>query len=610
MLASIARLGPDGASDRALGSAHFGCRHWHCLPEDEFDRQPYVGQGGHVLLAADARVDNRSEIERALELSPQAAASTSDAELIAAAWERFGLGLFDRLLGDVALAVWNAAEGQLTLARAPLSTRPLFVHRAPGFLAFASTPSALLALPGVERRPNFDQFALMMSGKPYLPGGLTPFDGIEAVPQGHALIFRQGGRESRRLWLPDTAEPVVRAADAGEALRAELDRAVRAQLRRRGGLVACQLSSGRDSSAVAASAAPMERDAGRTIVAVTAAPRMGFRYPDRQWLADESEVAATVAERHGMRHLVCRTEQDRLIGLLEQVSREDHHPFVNAANLPWLAQTCREATDHGASVLLSGAFGNAGLSLGGLGFLGDYRREQGFGQWWRLARQLRRRGVAGWPSVLGSTYGHYVPGSVYAAGKMLAGRIGPERWALPLLNSPYREQAERIRRTRLHTRPPASQRRSVGETLMKVEAEDRYSLVNGGLDVRDPTADRRLIELCLSLPADCLTGAEQPRPAYAAAFGDRLPLDKVGAKRGFQAADWNEATDPQHIRLAFQHYTRHPLVRAYFDLAAIDRAIERWPSGASYLETIYDLCCNQLLGALSLASFIDAQFPA
>ena len=384
-------------------------------------------------------------------------------------------------------------------------------------------------------------------------------------------------------------------------MRAELDRAVRAQLRRRGGLVACQLSAGRDSSAVAASAALIERDG---IVAVTAAPRPGFTYPDPQWLADESEVAADIASRHRIRHLVCRTEPGGLIELIDRVSAADDHPFVNVANLSWLERSNAAVAGQGASVLLSGAFGNVGLSLGGIGFLNDYRRERGFSEWSRLARALGLRG-AGWRPLLNSSFGSCLPRWAHAVR-----RAGPEHWGLPLLKSPLREQAEHIRRARIHAPTARSQREATADMVTRVEAEDRYSMANAGLDARDPTSDRRLVELCLSLPAECLVGAVEPRPAYAAAFADRLPLDRIGTRRGFQAADWNEAIDPADIRRAFQNYSLHPLVAEVFDMRAIARAIERWPSGTGYSEATYELCCNQLLGALSLAGFINVQFPS
>jgi asparagine synthase (glutamine-hydrolysing) len=143
---------------------------------------------------------------------------------------------------------------------------------------------------------------------------------------------------------------------------------------------------------------------------------------------------------------------------------------------------------------------------------------------------------------------------------------------------------------------------------MGIEAEDRYSRANQGIDRRDPTGDRRLVELCHSLPVDSLIGATEARPAYAAAFANRLPLELVGTKRGYQAADWFETISPVEIRAAFERYAVHPLVQQFFDLPAVKSAIGCWPTQSGYSHSTYNRC-DQLLRALALASFMNAHFP-
>jgi asparagine synthase (glutamine-hydrolysing) len=608
MLAALVRFGRDGCSSDQLGEASFGCQHHHSVPEDDYDRQPYQCAGGRFLLSADARVDNRSEIGEGLGLSPGDIRYLSDAELVARGWERWELGLFDRLLGDVALAVWDKDERELTLARTPLATRPLYFHQASNHLAFGSLPSALFAIPSASREPNYEQFALLMAGGLYVPQGKIPFRNIESVPHGHAVRLGRGRHRTVRLWSLGTNRRDIGIAEAGEAIRAELDRAVRAQLRRRSGPVACHLSSGRDSNAVAASAAMIEREFGGTVIALTAAPRTGFSFTDPHWIADESEIAAVVARRYGMTHLVCRPGTEKLVPLLDDVTHFDEQPFVNTANLPWMAQINRAAAANGASMMLNGACGNFGLSVGGIGFLGDYRRELGTTQWWRLARNFHDSTRFGWKPILSSSYGEFLPDWVYKAFRSMSGRTGKDHMRLPLLRSPFRERAEEIRRQQINTtRPRSDHRQWLGEILMGIEAEDKYSLANYGLDQRDPTADRRLIELCHSLPVNGLVGATEARPAYAAAFGDRLPLELVGVRRGYQAADWFETISPVEVRAAFERYGVHPLVQEFFDLTAIEAAINGWPSRGGYSDLTYERC-DQLLRALALASFMNSQF--
>lgn len=608
IMSALADLGSDGSATNQLGEAWFGVQFAHTLPEDDFDRQPYVGAGGSFLLAADARIDNREEIAAALNISAPELTRESEAALLQRGWERWGIDLVDRLLGDIALAVWDSSAGELALVRAPLSNRPLFYHRGQGFIAFASLPSALFAIPTIRREPDIARMADLMAGDIYRPGEATMFRGIESVPQGHAIILRNGSKRSVRLWELDGDRAAIGVAEAGEAIRAELDRAVKAQSRRWKGALACQLSSGRDSSAVSCSAAQFDPN----VIALTAAPRADFPpVEDSHWLADESGIAAETARKAGLRHIVCRSSATDVSRLLEMATRAHFQPIGNPVNLPWIAATCTEASRHGASVLLTGGCGNFGLSLGGLGFLGEFWRERGLPAWWRLAHQIRGRGAASWRNLLSISFGQLVPQAAYHTLWRLSGRGSPDRYDLPLLRQPFRGQAEHIRHERFgDVRAPSSRRQLFADILMSIENGDKYSLATWNVDVRDPTADRRFIELCYSLPVEAFIGADEARPAYAAAFWSRLPKAVIeGRQAGYQAADWFETIRREEVRNAFRTYARHPLVDHMLDLKAIDGRIDNWPlTKGDRIET-YEAYCNQLLASLALASFINVHFP-
>jgi asparagine synthase (glutamine-hydrolysing) len=62
-----------------------------------------------------------------------------------------------------------------------------------------------------------------------------------------------------------------------------------------------------------------------------------------------------------------------------------------------------------------------------------------------------------------------------------------------------------------------------------------------GIDQRDPTADRRLIEFCLSLPTSLFLANGELRALGTRALADRLPREVLTEpRRGYQGADWHE----------------------------------------------------------------------
>lgn len=68
---------------------------------------------------------------------------------------------------------------------------------------------------------------------------------------------------------------------------------------------------------------------------------------------------------------------------------------------------------------------------------------------------------------------------------------------------------------------------------------NKGTLAGWGIDQRDPTADRRLVELCLSIPDDQYLRGGRARSLAHSAFSDRLPPQIVEeSRKGLQAGDW------------------------------------------------------------------------
>jgi asparagine synthase (glutamine-hydrolysing) len=613
ILARLADFGPDLRQCRSLGGACFGRALHRVLPEDDFDTQPLIGGGGRYLLTADVRIDNRDELAARLAVSPVTLKRTSDAGLLLAAWERWQLKCVDYLLGDFAFAVWDVDQRKLTLARGPLATKCLFYHRSTEALAFASMPQALLAMPQVPRRLDFDEAAAIAAGATLL-GPATIFKGINRVQHGHAVECSRGRERVVQLWKLDRGgSGRGTVAQLGEALRSELERAATAQLRRRAGIVASQLSSGRDSSAVATTAAMALKATGEPLLALTGAPRAGFSDGGGDgYLCDESGLAARTASVHdNMVHHVCRHDCAPLAPQLDRLHRLHFGPLLNPSNLPWWARVNQDASARGASVLLTGATGNFSISAGGPQYLADLWRRKGLGSWSRHALRLGRVSPSRWRNVISASFGSMLPQPLYSLLLNSNGRGIANRLEMPLLQRPTRHLAEvHLERLLRDRRPPQSAYDFRREMLLWVDNSEKLSLACWGLDVRDPTSDRRLVELCFSFPPELLTSPASARPIYEAAFGDRIPREVLTSRRrGYQTADWFELFRKEEIREAFRTYRQSSAVEELVDFQQVDHLLDAWPSAGWHRSEIIDLYRNKLLGTLALASFISVNFP-
>ncbi|MEV4872801.1 asparagine synthase (glutamine-hydrolyzing) [Streptomyces syringium] len=201
--------------------------------------------------------------------------SVTDTEVVLRAWQHFGPhGALQRMEGMFAFALWDEHIRCLYLVRDPVGIKPLYYHRADGFVLFASEVEALLASGQVPRRPDTDVLARHLLCSSTLPPDRTRtlVRDVTAVPAGTFLALHPDGRRhATTYWTlpaPGAPEHATDGADRGEELRGLLARGVTQMLL--GDVpVAAFLSGGLDSSAITALAASA---AAGPVPCITTAP--------------------------------------------------------------------------------------------------------------------------------------------------------------------------------------------------------------------------------------------------------------------------------------------------------------------------------------------------
>ncbi len=101
-----------------------------------------------------------------------------------------------------------------------------------------------------------------------------------------------------------------------------------------------------------------------------------------------------------------------------------------------------------------------------------------------------------------------------------------------------------------------------------------------GIDQRDPTADRRLIEYCLGTPMDQYLANGQTRALARRALGDRLPPVVLNeGSKGYQAVDWHEGFGAARGDIAAELDRLSPCDTAArtLDIERMKGLVENWP---------------------------------
>lgn len=591
MLAAQEIYGPHGVRQWDDGAVALGRRLFRLLPEDSFDRQPLLGADGRYVLVADLRLDNRDELAAELGIAEPEARSLADAALLLRAWERWESEAFDHLLGDYAFALWDGRDRRLILARDPLGGRPLHYHVGKDFAAFASMPKGLHALPDIPYAPDDVRTAEFLALIPEY-GPRSFFREVSRVEPGQMTTIAPDGIVHRRHWAPKaTTLRLADEADYAEGLREHLDRAVRARLRGSGGSVAAHLSSGLDSSIVAATAARLMAASGGRVVAFTSAPREGYDGPaPPRNIGDESELAAATAAMYpNMEHVVLRPGRDSPLDQLDRLFFLFDRPVVNACNERWMNAINAEAGRRKIAVLLTGGMGNFTISYAGLQWLTELAAQ---GRWVRLLREahaLVKGGEVRLRDVLALSVGPWLPEGLWHAGRRLMGARANDVRRYTALSEARRRDLDLDARAKAQgldfayrPRKDAQDLRTWGMMRIDLANQAKGVLAGWGVDVRDPTRDLRLLEYCLSVPTRAFLAGGRPRALALRAFGDRLPAAVTANRRkGVQAIDWHEGLTLSRdgLREEIARLEQVPAAAAVLDLPRMRRLVEEWPEG-------------------------------
>lgn len=479
--------GPDAADrwqDGPVGLCH---RLLETTPEATSGYLP-VERDGRVLTA-DARLDNREELMRQLNVPT----GVSDGELLLAAYDRWGVRCPEYLLGAFAFVVWDEREGRLFMARDHMGIKPLAYADHDDVVAFASEPAVVLQHDAVPFDLDEQWIAEFLLGY-FEDTERTIFAPIRRLPPAHYLVAESDGTSIERYWelevdpdrTPDTEEACA------ERFRELFREAVRCRLRGAdpGGTF---LSGGLDSSSIACMAAELQEQPLHTFSA----------YAEDIPESDEREyIDAVLAEYEFKPHFVPLDGVSPLVDH-QRILRRQGRP-IRASNFFISWELYRQVQDADVRILLHGLHGDTVVSHG-LGRLPMLVRS---GRPLTLAREInqlvRQTDRGSRRGLLFQSVEPYAPTPIREAWKVLRRQNNESDNGLiaPQFAAGIETPALRDENARPRTEPARHhQLLSDGTVPFTVEDTERAA-VAFGIEPRFPFLDKRLVEYCVSLPPE------------------------------------------------------------------------------------------------------------
>src|SRR6476661_3515706 len=338
MSTTLHHRGPDSEGLHVDGPVGIAARRLAIIDLTGGD-QPIANEDGTVVVVQNGEIYNYRELMHELERAGHRFRTRCDTEVLVHGYEQWGAKLWERLRGMFAVAVWDARERRLVLARDRFGIKPLYYRDVDGELSFASE---LDALPKGEIDLDALEGFLAFN---VVPAPLSIFRDIRKLLPGHVLTWHDSAATIERFARtgPQPARHGEDEAELIEECRARLRDSVRAHLVA-DVPVGVLLSGGVDSGALAALAAEESPEPVRTF-------SIGFEEASY----DELDGARAVAQRYGTVHreLTLRPDAARLLPALAAAFDE---PFADSSALPTYLVSKLAAED--VKVALSGEGGD------------------------------------------------------------------------------------------------------------------------------------------------------------------------------------------------------------------------------------------------------------
>lgn len=510
MLGALVHHGGDGAERWSQGFVALGRQ--FLRPTGDRTRLESVSVDDGLVITADARLDNRRELVRALNLR-QPGDDISDSELILEAYRRWDERCPERLLGDFAFAIWDSRRQSLFCARDQFGVKALYYALTPNTFAFATEIKALLRLGAVPRRLNEERVADFLLWQ-YADRESTFYVGVSRLLPAHYLVVDRDREARGQYWSLDPSREIGLGSDRdyAEGLREHFVEAVRCRMESPF-RVGSMLSGGIDSSSITCVAQKLRTEAGDA----SSWPTFSIRH-DVVPEAGESAYIDAVLDQGGYEPHVFQADSVGPLNAIEDAMEYQDEVFPGA-NLYLNRGISDLARQQGVRVLLDGFDGDTTVSHG-FGYFQELARAD---RWIALARE-----VIPFAQTVGEpwarAYWSWIWSYKLKARFDHSPALRPLRPFVDRLNrgtpTPQIETWVEVVNPDFATRVNLEERRrSLGNAVVSTERQMHFARLTDigetvtlealgraaaarGVEVRFPFFDRRLVEYCLALPPE------------------------------------------------------------------------------------------------------------
>ena len=542
-------------------SVFLGCHLNYLVSESINEVLPKEDESGSFVITADAIIYNRKELFNLISI-PENKKEMPDSLLILEAYKIWGISCTEKLVGDYAFVIWDKQKDELFCVRDHVGKRTFYYYNDNDKFAFSTLINPLFKVGGIKKQLNNTYIAdfLTLTGiRHEIDAHITIFHNIFQLPPANAMLVSKNGIKMWRYWEIKKTKEIHFDTDEEyeEAFRRIYSEAVRCRLRsiKKVGIM---LSGGLDSGSAACLAAKELKNRNEKLFSFTQVPMEGYKnWLSKNQLADEREYVEEICKFTSniepyyiaSKSRNSLTEINELIEILEQ-------PYKYFENSYWLNEIYKTANSMDVGILLVGQSGNSTVSWGNFNAYITYLlKTNNLCNFFKEIRAFSKMHNSNPVKLCFNSLLNFMPYEIKKLVHKIRGGKDYNKLLSPINPAFFSMMKMKKRLKKYHVDTLfIDHRDSFGERIkiMDVSAFSHLGAIETkialafGVEIRDPTRDKRLIEFCINLPENQWVRKGHERRLIRCAMKGHMP-DKVRLNttiRGKQAADWVQRIMP------------------------------------------------------------------
>jgi len=235
MLNSIKHRGPDdwGQYNNKKSGVYLGSRRLSIIDLSKKGKMPMFNEKKDIVVCQNGEIYNYMELKEKLTSLGHVFRSNSDTEVIVHGYEQWGIGIFKKLRGMFAAAIYDLSKDKVILARDRIGIKPLYYLTHNDSFYFSSEVKSFKKISGFSFKDNlnYDNINLLL-GYMFLPkSDETIIGGVKKLLPGHLLEIRSGKiKKTKAYWKLEGADKDITFEKAVNKLDRLLSETVKSHL--------------------------------------------------------------------------------------------------------------------------------------------------------------------------------------------------------------------------------------------------------------------------------------------------------------------------------------------------------------------------------------------